>query len=280
MASILCIDGMYLLHRGRSGFKLGPAPVIFNFMRTFRALVEKFNPTRIYFVLEGHPQQRIDAMPSYKANRDVEAGTPEAKELETFYDQVDVIVAYLKAHFPVSVVRHPDYECDDTIANLVKRSSTSVEWTIVSGDSDFTQLLNERMNVKIYNPVKKEFVQRPPYDYVTWKALRGDSTDNIPGIPGIGDVKATQMMDSPELLQEVLDRKDWSEIFERNYNLIKFYEWDDIEAFKMTSSTPERNWDVVKSLFERHGFNSITKPEAWEKFVSTFDRLFGNEMIP
>ncbi len=277
MASILCIDGMYLLHRARSGFKLGPAPVIFNFMRTFRALVEKFAPAKIYFVLEGHPQQRIDNLPSYKGNREVEPDSKEAVELDVFYSQVNVIVAYLKSHFPVSVVRHPDYECDDTIANLVRRSSAEVEWTIVSGDSDFTQLLNSHSNVKIFNPVKKEFVQAPHYDYVTWKALRGDATDNIPGIPGIGDIKAEKMMDEPDMLQEVLDRKDWREIFERNYQLIKFYEWDDVDAFKMTTSAPTRNWDVVKQLFERHGFKSIVEPSAWEKFTATFDHLFDDK---
>ena len=276
MASILCIDGMYLLHRARSGFKLGPAPVIYNFMRTFRSLVEKFAPTRIYFVLEGHPQQRIDNLPSYKGNREVEDGSKEHDDLQVFYSQVNVIVSDLKSHFPVSVVGHPEYECDDTIANLVRRSSSSVEWTIVSGDSDFIQLLNTHSNVKLFNPVKKEFVKAPEYDYVTWKALRGDATDNIPGIPGIGDIKAEKMMDDPDMLQEVLDRKDWRDIFERNYNLIKFYEWDDVEAFKMTSSAPKRDWDAVKSLFESHGFNSITKPDAWKKFTMTFDHLFGD----
>lgn len=274
---ILCIDGMYMLHRARSGFKLGPAPVVFNFMRSFRALVEKFSPTRVYFVLEGHPKARHAEMPEYKANRLIEPGSPEEEDAKKFYSQVNVVVSLLSNNMPVSVVRHPDHECDDTIANLVRRSSSAIPWTIVTGDSDFIQLFEENKNVKLYNPVKKEYVVDPGYDYVTWKALKGDATDNIPGIPGIGPERATQMMNDPEYLIETLSVAENAAIFDRNYRLIKFVDWDDVEAFKMTSTSPTRNWDVVKSTFESYGFRSITEPKSWEKFMETFDCLWGCE---
>ena len=87
--------------------------------------------------------------------------------------------------------------------------------TIISSDSDFTQLLNSfEENFRIYNPVKKSFVEKPDYDYVTWKALRGDPTDNIAGIPGVGDKTAEKLCKNPKLLCERLESKDVREVFE------------------------------------------------------------------
>lgn len=254
---------------------MGPAPVVFNFMRNFRSLVEQFQPNRVYFVLEGKAQQRRELLPEYKANRVVEKNTKEAKELERFFQQVTEIVELLKANFPVSVVRHPTHECDDTVYNLIKRATTAVDWVVVSNDSDFTQLLNEFNNVKLWNPMKKSFVEKPSYDYVTWKSLRGDGADNIPGIPGIGDKTALELTADPDMLRHFLIDSLNSEIFDRNYSLIKFIEWSDDEASLMTSSSPTKDWQKLSSLFEKYGFKSLLKEEAWNKFTATFEPLWG-----
>lgn len=262
-------------HRARSGFKLGPAPVVFNFFRQFKALVEEFKPNRVYVVLEGRPVKRHEALAEYKANRVISEDDPRREELLKFFAQKDVIVDLLTKHFPVSVVRHPTSECDDTIANLVRRSSTAIPWVIASSDTDFIQLLQERDNLRLYNPVRKEFVEAPDYPYVTWKALRGDATDNIPGIPGVGDKTAEKLASDPDLLSAFLNKPEIAPIFERNYELISFMEWSDEDRSLMTSSTPAKDWQTVKSVFENYGFSSIVKDESWSKFVKTFDVLWG-----
>ena len=175
----------------------------------------------------------------------------------------------------MSVVRHPTSECDDTIANLVKRSSSAVPWVIASSDTDFIQLLQEKDNLKLYNPVRKEFVEAPDYPYVTWKALRGDATDNIPGIAGVGDKTAEKLASDPEKLSEFLSRPEVASIFTRNYDLINFMEWSDEERDQMTSSSPSKNWDNVRTAFEEFGFKSITKDDSWEKFTGSFEHLWG-----
>ena len=273
--TILCIDFMNQCHRARSGFKLGPAPVVFNFFRQFKALVDEFNPNRVYVVLEGRPVKRHEALAEYKANRVIAEDDPRREELLKFFAQKDVIVDLLTKHFPVSVVRHPTSECDDTIANLVRRSSTAIPWVIASSDTDFIQLLQERDNLRLYNPVRKEFVEAPDYPYVTWKALRGDATDNIPGIPGVGDKTAEKLASDPDLLSAFLNKPEIAPIFERNYELISFMEWSDEDRSLMTSSTPAKDWQTVKSVFENYGFSSIVKDESWSKFVKTFDVLWG-----
>jgi DNA polymerase-1 len=254
---------------------MGPAPVIFNFMRNFRSLIEQFNPSRVYFVLEGKPQQRKDILPEYKANRAVVEGSVEAVERDKFFVQVDEIVGLLRTVFPISVVRHPRFECDDTIYNLIKRSTTAVDWVVVSNDTDFTQLLNEFHHVKIWNPMKKAYVECPPYDYVIWKALRGDGSDNIPGIPGVGDKSAEELALDLDKLQSFLRVQSNADVFTRNMELIKFIEWSDTDMLEHTSSTPSHDWGPLRSTFERYGFKSLLKDDAWEKFTKTFEPLWG-----
>ena len=274
--TILAIDGMNAFHRARSGFKLGPAPVVFNFFRQFKSLVDKFKPSRVYVALEGRPVKRHEVLAEYKANRVVAPDDPKAAELAAFFAQKDVIVDLLTRHFPVSVVRHPTSEADDTLANLAMASSTSVPWVLVSSDSDFTQLLQTRPNLRLYNPVRDEFVEAPAdYDYVTWKALRGDSSDNIPGVPGVGDKTAEKIASDPDKLAEFVSRPDVAPVFSRNYDLIRFTEWSDADTAAMTSSAPTKDWSAVKTVFEGYGFTSIVKDGSWNKFVSSFDPLFG-----
>lgn len=275
--TILAIDFMNQAHRARSGFQLGPAPVVFNFFRQFKALVDQFKPTRVYVALEGRPVHRYEALGDYKANRKVEADDPRAKELEKFFKQKDIIVDLLQKHFPVSVVRHATSECDDTLANLMKRSSSAVDWVLVSSDTDFIQLLQDHSNLKLYNPVQKKFVEAPEYDYVVWKALRGDPSDNIPGVPGIGDKTAEKIALDPSLFREHVSNPDMELIFSRNYDLIRFKEWTSVEADEMTSSSPIKNWDAVKDVFAGYGFSSVVKDGSWQKFTSAFDNLWGNQ---
>jgi hypothetical protein len=228
-------------------------------------------------VLEGHPQARHDILPQYKANRIVEAGTKEHDEMVKFFSQVDEIVGLLAGSFPFSVVRHPHHECDDTIYNLIKRGTRAVKWTVVSNDSDFTQLLDEFEGVSIYNPMKKAYVEQSPHDYVTWKSLRGDPTDNIPKI--ITDGAATALMDDPDALKEFFNDPANKEAFRKNYSLIKFTTWSDEEAHGMTSSQPTKDWSPVRSTFEKYGFKSLLKDEAWSKFTATFDHLWGEYLL-
>jgi len=274
--SILCIDFMNAAHRARSGFTLGPAPVVYNFFRQFKALVDEFKPSRVYIVLEGRPVKRYEALTEYKANRIVQEDDPKYKELQKFYVQKDFIVDLLSRCFPVSVVRHPTSECDDTIYNLINRSTTAVPWTVVSSDTDFIQILQEFQHVKLWNPVKKGFVSAPEeYDYITWKALRGDPTDNIPGIPGVGDKTAEKLVKDPAALAKFLADPDNGETFTRNYDLVRFMNWSDEDRVKMTSTAPTKNWDEVRNVFKNFGFNSLVKDEAWQKFMVSFDALWG-----
>jgi len=160
---------------------------------------------------------------------------------------------------------------------MIHRSATAVPWTVVSNDTDFIQLIQQYSHVKVWNPIKKEFLEAPEdYDYITWKSLRGDGSDNIPGIPGIGDKTAADIASNPARLAKFLEDPTNAAQFQRNYELISFRGWSEEERMEMTSSFPEKNWDSVKENFDSFGFKSITKEDSWKKFVSTFDSLWGS----
>jgi DNA polymerase-1 len=277
--TILILDGHNLLHRARSGFVAGDHSVAFNFFRGVRALVEQFKPTRVVMAMEGKPTYRLGVLPTYKANR---VRDPEVEQ--PFYEQVKRIEELLTAHFPVSIVRHPNHEADDTIYNIINRMPRSTEFVVISSDSDFTQLL-EFQNVKVYNPVKKSFVEWDAgLDYVVYKAVKGDTSDNIEGIPGIGEKKALKLAkrdvrleceEHRELVKTTLNDPGYVGQFCRNVNLVRFITWSDEKAMAMTSSQPIRDWEAVKARFTEWEFKSITNDKSWTKFVTTFDGLFG-----
>ena len=255
---------------------MGPAPVIFNFFRQFKALIDEFKPNQVYVVLEGRPIHRYELLPEYKANRKVEESDPKYNELQKFFEQKNKIVELLSTRFPVSVVRHATSECDDTIYNLIRHSSTAIPWTVVSNDSDFIQLIQEYSHVKVWNPIKKEFLEAPrDYDYVTWKSLRGDGSDNVPGIPGVGDKSASEIASDPDRLAAFLSDESNARQFQRNYDLISFRKWSDEDAMDMTSSSPEKNWQEVSDVFSSLGFKSIVKEGSWSKFINSFDVMWG-----
>jgi DNA polymerase I len=283
MSKILIVDGHNFMYRARSGFQLGSYNVVYNFVRNLRSLVEQMAPTRVYFTLEGAPRRQLQVLPSYKANRaerrEAEATKPvEGRRSEEDYRrQQEIIVKMLTYMLPITVVQHRDFEADDLIYNLVKRASSAIGFTVVSTDTDFIQMLQEFPNVKLYNPVTKAYVEAPEHDYVVWKALRGDGSDNIPGLPSIGDVRANELAaDIDDLRAWLSDRPELLAQFTRNHQLIALAGWTDDEAMQMQSSAPQRDWNLIKGEFESMAFKSMLKESTWDKFVATFDSLYGN----
>jgi DNA polymerase-1 len=263
---ILLIDGYNMLYRARGGWAKGENPIVFTFFRCFRAAVNNFKPDMVYFVLEGRPVKRIElSSGEYKAQR-------KYHDKDDFRRQRKLIIKMLKEDFPVHVVRHPTYECDDVLANLAYITHKDDECTVISSDTDFYQMLQNHKDIKLYNPIQKRFIEEPETDYVSWKALKGDSADNIPGFQGIGNKRATKLMKDPGLLEEFLSVDGRRTKFENNIALIRFHDMEtdlpDIER-----SGTEGNWKTIFDTFSEMEFSSIISEKFWPKFVNTFDSL-------
>jgi 5'-3' exonuclease len=263
---VLLLDAYNLIYRARSGYLKGDYPVVYNFFRGLRPLIEKFSPDKVYFVLEGKPEFRMALNGAYKANR--------SNNDRHFHEQKAQIISIVKGCFPITTARHPKLECDDTIATLVKlHCDEGDDCTIISSDSDFYQLLNAFNNCDIYNPIKKKMIETPDYDYVTWKALRGDATDNISGIPGCGDKTADKLVRSAELLSEYF-KKDpiRQQIFERNVNLIRLVDFSD-SMDEMEKHEGAADFEELYDIFDTMDFQSMLKEKTWNKYVQTFGGL-------
>ena len=266
MSKILILDGYNLIYRARySGMNKGNNSTIFNFFRGVRPLVERFNPDITYFVLEGRPTKRLEASPDYKGQRVY-------TDDDGFNRQRKHIISIIKEFIPFITVKHDDYECDDVINFLATNKHSNDETIIVSSDTDFIQSISE--NTQLYNPVKKDFISQKDFNYVHWKALVGDKSDNIQGFKGIGDKRAQKLLLDKDMLNDFLIKEDNQDKFNKNIFMIEFHDLtqdaDDIKTFKPDTF----NWDRLRHIFNEYDFKSLVlKDKTWNKYTSTFNKL-------
>ncbi|MGK5641144.1 5'-3' exonuclease [Streptomyces sp. URMC 126] len=155
------------------------------------------------------PQWRVDLIPSYKAHRvaeEVPEGTDEEEVPDTLSPQVPVIEQVLDA-IGIARVGAPGYEADDVIGTLTARAAGPVD--VVTGDRDLYQLVDDARGVRVLYPVKgvgtlqlvDEAVLREKYGvdgpgYADLALLRGDPSDGLPGVPGVGEKTAAKLLAS------------------------------------------------------------------------------------
>ena len=261
---VLLLDANNLIYRARYAAKFareGDATIVYSFFRSLKPLMEKFNPDKCYFVRDGAPNDRIDLFPEYKGNR-------ERNLDEKFLNQKRKIESIVLEILPIIYCRNMQVEADDLIAHLVNETHKLDECVVVSSDTDFIQLLQSHPNCKLYNPITKKFRENPEYNYLTWKSLRGDASDNIPGIPRVGDKTAAKLALNKEKLDNFLSEKTNSEIYYRNRQLISFREFDFNETY---ISESKADFSQLKQIFTDYNFNSMIAEKYWEKYVDCFD---------
>jgi DNA polymerase-1 len=271
---VLIIDGYNMLHRARVVKNLGQYGIAFNFLRMLRSTVDSVRPDVAYFVVEGDPQWRKQLMGEYKANRVIAEDDPRFEEMVDFQTQKRICIEIIRRHIPIVLAYHPDNECDDVVYTLATRTHAADEIVILSSDSDFTQLVTgpDESRVKLLNPIKGSQVEWPGFDYVRWKALRGDLTDNIPGLPGIGDKRAAALVQDAAKLDKLLQDPALREQFDRNLKLIQLRDVEE-EGVPMELTRGDGNWEEVKGALGEMQMASMVTDTYWPKFTKTFDRL-------
>lgn len=262
---ILAVDAYNMLHRSRHGYGSGPHSTTFNFFRSLRSEIDRHNSDVVYVVLEGYPQHRVSLNKDYKGNR--------APIVDDDFHRQKRDIFNLCRLLPVKIIRHPDYECDDVIGHLCLTKHVDHEVTIISSDSDFIQLL-DKDNVKLWNPIKKKFIDRWPVDYVMWKALKGDPTDNIPGIRGIGEKRAFSLAADVSILEEFLEKdENRRALYESAYSQIQLANFS-LEDEKIEEAAYSFDENALYKEFEKREFKSIVG-KSWTKWKNTLGRLNG-----
>jgi len=240
--------------------------IIHTFFRSLKPIIEKFSPDFVYFVLDGKPKKRLDVLPEYKANRTYH-------DKDNFGAQRKEIIRIVRTEFPFVTLRHPEAEADDVIAHLVLDSIPALhKKIIVSSDTDFIQLCQDGKNTQLYNPITKTFRVAPSYPYAVWKAFRGDSSDNIAGIRGIGNKRAAVLAtDEDARIAFFEKRKDAEEVFTRNVGLIMLEALADITPLQI--SWGSKNLEAILETFTNLGFKSMISEKAWKKYSTPFEGL-------
>lgn len=276
MARILLLDGFFLLHRANISFgKTDPNKpnyqLVFNFFRSLRVLIEQFDPERVYFCLEGSQVFRYQLFADYKAHRIVKTAAKTVEQQEDFNRQAVIALQLLKK-LPIVQVLAEQYEADDVIGTLAE-DLTGEEVIIVSGDSDFLQLLQKgHHSVQLYNPIKKEFRSAPAYHYLAFKALKGDPSDNIPGL--MSEKEAERLVQNPSALEHFLAQPEQAANFAFNRKLIEICIVPADEL--IFQDDYQVDFDSLYREFERMEFSSMLTDKYWSVFQKTFQKLGGD----
>lgn len=220
--SVLIVDGLnaflrsftMINHINPDGHHIGG---LTGFLKSVGYAIKMLNPTKVVIVFDGvgGSNARRNLFPDYKANRNANRMTnysifsSKEEETEAINNQMQRLILYLKC-LPVSVISVEGLEADDIIGYLthkLENFSETKEINIMSADQDFLQLVSEKTSV--YSPTKKRIFK--PKDvlaeygvsatnYINYKILLGDKSDNVPGVSGLGPVKLVKLF--PELTGE------------------------------------------------------------------------------
>jgi len=210
------IDGYALIYR--SYFALINAPMrdgsgnnvsaVFGFFKTLMKLLKEYKPDYLVVALDSHgPTFRHALFPAYKANRD--------KAPDDLHAQVPVI-EHILDEMNVPHIKQAGFEADDIIATLCDEAGKKgIDTVIFTGDKDLLQLVGDTVSAlrppkpktseyRLFHAqqVKEEFGVSPE-QIIDYLSLIGDSSDNVPGVDGIGPVGAVKLLTSYGTLENV-----------------------------------------------------------------------------
>jgi DNA polymerase-1 len=287
MPKLVAIDGNSLLYRGFFATRAlttsagQPTNALFAFANMLLTLLENEKPSVVYCAWD-HPAPtfRHEAFKAYKGTR---------QETPADLTAQGSLARELTVAFGVPVLETPGYEADDILGTLaVLGKAAGYEVLIVTGDSDALQLVEP--NVQVMMPLKgvtdtktydeaevKKRYGLDPVQLTDYRALKGDSSDNIPGVPGIGEKTATALLQqygTIEKLQECMDEITPSRVqaalvgagdkmntSKMLATIIKNVTIPELDLLPATDA-PARHapdWNKVRDLFERLEFRSLMR---------------------
>ena len=286
---LVLLDGNALIHRAYHALpplttsKGETVQAVYGFAMTLLSVLEKFHPEYIAatFDLEG-PTFRDDMYAEYKATR---SAAP-----DDLYAQIPRVKDLVRA-FNIPIHELPGFEADDIIGTLAKQSETEdIDVIIVTGDSDELQLVTPRVKVFMLRKGIKDIALYDEAAVIAkygfgpalipdYKGLAGDTSDNIPGVAGVGAKTATSLLQEFGTLENI-----YAQLGEVKESVRKKLEADQKNAFlskelgtihreaPVTLDLPAcvtRDYDrqVVTGLFQELGFFSLIK------------RVSGNEAL-
>jgi 5'-3' exonuclease len=191
-----------------------PVNAIRGYLDMSARLITTYKPNRLVACIEGdwRPSWRVELFPEYKANRLDEEGAEEEPDL--LAPQIPILMDVLDA-FGIAIVGADDYEADDVMASYAEREKGPIR--IVTGDRDMFQLVDDKKDVKVvylakgtsqHDLVDISWVSKrygiPGDRYSLFAIFRGDPSDGLPGVKGIGEKGAALIANHFATVDEVV----------------------------------------------------------------------------
>lgn len=220
MSKFVLIDGHSILNRAFYGVPIFTnseglhTNAVFGFLNIMFKIIDSKQPDYMAVAFDVHqPTFRHEMFKDYKGTR-----KPMMEELR---EQVPVIKELLQK-MNITTVELPGYEADDVIGTLSKKGEKAgMEVDVISGDRDLLQLASDHITICIPKTKKgqttveeyntegvRELYKVTPTEFIDVKALMGDSSDNIPGVPGIGEKGATAIISQFGSIENAYDHAD------------------------------------------------------------------------
>jgi len=286
MKKLVIIDTYALVHRSYHALPplVSPEGILVNgvygFMLFFLKMINDLKPDYIVAAFDmAAPTFRHKEYKEYKAKR--------VKMPDNFYEQIQMVKDLLQA-FNVPILEKEGYEADDIIGTIAEKlKDKDVESFIVTGDLDTLQLITDKVFVYTlrrgiqdritYNKEKVfERFQLKPRQLVDWKALRGDPSDNVPGVPSIGEKTASTLIKEYGTLDNLYKKvKDGEKIKASPRILEKLKTFEDQAYFSRHLVTIQKD---VKIEFDLE--KAKLDPPPKDEVISLLNKLGFRSLIP
>ena len=271
MEKLFLLDAYALIFRAYYAFIKNPrinskgmnTSAIMGFVNTLEEVLEKERPTHLGVAFDpSGPTFRHEAYPQYKAQREE---TPEAIRTAVPYIK-KILEAY---HIPILEVS--GYEADDVIGTLARQAdSQGIDTFMMTPDKDYAQLVTAK--VRMYRPsvgkqdaellgpeeVKAKYGLTDCLQVIDMLGLMGDTADNIPGCPGVGEKTAQKLIQQFGSVENLLEHTDeikgaLRQKVEENREQITFSKWLAMASLSVT----QPDLDSLKSLYEELEFRAL-----------------------
>lgn len=284
---IMLVDGHSILNRAFYGVpdltnsKGQHTNAVYGFLNILFKLLdeEKADYLTVAFDVK-HPTFRHEMFPEYKGTR---KGMPD--ELR---EQVPVMKEVLQA-MNIRIVEKPGFEADDILGTIAKKGEAEgYEVSVVSGDRDLLQLASEHIKIRIPKTKKtgteiedynaKDVVEKlgyTPEQVIDMKSLMGDTADNIPGVPGIGEKTALKIITAFQTLENAYAHIDEVTPNRARENLREHYDKAQMSKVLATIKTDcELDYDIeegkIENLFNEQAFQLMKELEL-KTILKRFD---------
>ncbi|MBK8050124.1 MAG: hypothetical protein IPK16_25290 [Anaerolineales bacterium] len=283
MPLLLLIDGHSQAYRAYFGMKTPlstrdgePTAAVYGFARKLLSTLRDYQPDYVAVALDTGDTWRHAEFPAYKATRE---SMPD--DMRTQMKRIEELLHTFK----IPVITYENFEADDILGTLAKQAAAlGTDVLIMTGDRDMFQLVDERVKI-LYtsggpNPVTSVYglaevhdrYALTPQQFIDYKALVGDNSDNIPGVPGVGEktaIKYLQQFGSLDELYAHLDEIsgakskqsliDAKEQVTRNRRLVTIQTDLDLVYEADKCRTTDYSRDAVVELFNALEFKSLIK---------------------